>query len=196
MNLFRLAFVIPLAAIVTLGLFYMMSGFISNDGPVLVDPSDSVRPVITAQIVDTEPTPIPKPDSTLPKDPPPLTKMKFPKIVDPTGIPIDNTPPTVVDLGVREIGGNSYSGPLVRPTPPYPQKCLARGTEGRVLVQFDVTPEGNVVNVRIIESPDACFNRSVLKAVSGWKYSPATDSNGKAITRHNVVEAVSFEIEE
>lgn len=195
MNVFRLTVVMPLAAIITLGLFAMMSSFIRQDGPTL-DPAKPVPSlVITAKIKDSEVTPPQLPPKPL-SDEPPKTEIEFPRADKPGSVPFD--PPAPAPTGPTDFryGSSGYSGPIIRPRPVYPQRCLAHGTEGRVYVQFDVTPEGNVVNPRIIDSPDSCFNREVIRTVSGWKYAPATDSEGHPVMRYDVVEVVSFEIEE
>ncbi|MFQ5562989.1 MAG: energy transducer TonB [Parvularculaceae bacterium] len=195
MNLFRLTFVMPLAAIVTLGLFAMMSSFIRTEGPVLQKAKTTAPPVITAQMKPTEPRADkqkrPTPTETDPPDIyiPPAGRQT------PDG-PTVTLPPRKINAGAPTVGTGGYDGPIIRTRPVYPQRCLARGVEGSVLVQFDVTPEGDVVNVRIIDSPDSCFNRAVLRSVTQWKYSPATDANGKPVMRYNVVSAVSFRLEE
>ena len=45
--------------------------------------------------------------------------------------------------------------------------------EGYVVAMFDVTSEGRVENIRIIETqPNNIFNRSVISAMKTWKYKP------------------------
>ncbi len=85
-------------------------------------------------------------------------------------------------------------GPLIRYAPPYPDNCRSRGVTGTVLVQFDVTPEGNVVNARVIDAPDRCFNR-IVSTVSKWKYPPAYE-NGRPAMRYGVVKKFNFQLTE
>lgn len=79
--------------------------------------------------------------------------------------------------------------------PQYPKACIDKGADGVVVVEFDVTPEGSVDNPRIISSPDACFNREALRTVSRYHYQPQTDASGRAVWRRGVRETMVFEIE-
>lgn len=57
--------------------------------------------------------------------------------------------------------------------PIYPEELKARGTEGAVTVQYDVTAQGNVVNVRVIASdPPGLFDDVALVAVHTWVFRP------------------------
>jgi TonB family C-terminal domain len=56
---------------------------------------------------------------------------------------------------------------LVRP-PVYPRDALARGVQGRVVIEFSLTPEGLVRNPRIISAnPAGVFNMAALQAIDG-----------------------------
>lgn len=107
------------------------------------------------------------------------------------------------DVSNIEIPGDALS---VAPTiqsrgvidyfaPAYPRSCLAKGVSGAVIVEFDVTPEGSVTNARIISSPDKCFNAEVLRAISKFRYPPATDEAGRAVWRRGVRETITFDLE-
>ena len=84
--------------------------------------------------------------------------------------------------------------PVVKLPPAYPESCKARGASGVVIVEFDVTAEGNVVNPRIISSADGCFERTVLSTIQKWKYPPPQE-DGRAVARRGVREAFRFELE-
>ena len=87
--------------------------------------------------------------------------------------------------------------PLYRHISPlYPKACVQKRAEGAVLVQFDITAEGNVVNASIIESPDRCFNSTVLKLVSGWRYSAMCNTEGKPVARYDQQTVIRFQLEE
>lgn len=61
----------------------------------------------------------------------------------------------------------------VKKQPEYPSSAQRRGIEGRVVVEFDIDADGNVINPRVLESSTSTvFHRSVLKAISGYKYEP------------------------
>ena len=63
--------------------------------------------------------------------------------------------------------------PIAQAQPNYPEKAKYRRTEGYVLVEFTVTPEGRVRDVKIIDTkPANIFNRAVMRAVSSWRFQP------------------------
>ena len=85
--------------------------------------------------------------------------------------------------------------PRVRIPPQYPRKCLARAKSKEVVaVEFDVAPEGRVVNASVVDSTNACFNKAALASVSGWEYRPATDENGDPRWRRGVQTVITFEL--
>lgn len=184
---------LPFAAAVTVGLFVLMAGLIRSNDIVEVDPPRTVELDILAKLPKEDP---PKPDGDnrrqIPKDPPEPVLYDPPPGKRPTHGPT----PVAIEDGTRtpvNKNGITFTGSIVTP-PPYPQSCLSRGVEGVVIVEFDVTPEGSVVNPRIIQTPHACFNRTVLNAASKWKYAPAMD-NGKPVMRRNVRESIAFKLE-
>lgn len=191
MNMFRMIFSLPFAALVTAGLFAMMAGLIAQDNgelPPLVQSPD-------IQILAEDPPEGVKPNSEKPRK---INEEMPETIIPPTlpgekpkGIPIRPNPEPVEIEPPAGPGG--MSGPVIRTSPVYPEACRGRSAQGVVLVQFDVTPEGNVVNIRIIESANACFNRTVRNTVSKWKYAPAYQ-NGRPVMRYGVVEQIRFEL--
>jgi len=193
MNIFRLIFGLPMAALVTAGLFALMAGVI---GKPAMSPGTSTTKIdpITYQpppdniIATIEHKPVPK------APPPPDTTWKEPKSTPGGGGGGFSGPKSIPGEGefnYKVIG----SGPTIRVAPQYPSGCQSKGAEGTVIVQFDVTPEGNVVNPRIVDSANRCFDRTVLRTVARWKYAPDT-SSGKATMRRGVVETFVFTLEE
>lgn len=68
---------------------------------------------------------------------------------------------------------------MVRPE--YPQSALIRGAEGWVNVRLSVTPAGNVLDPRVVESSNGTmFDRAALSAVSKWKYEPFASADPTA----------------
>lgn len=58
-----------------------------------------------------------------------------------------------------------------RVNPEYPRRAMRTGREGYVLIEFNVTPDGEVVNPVVIEaSPKNLFERAALKAIKQWQY--------------------------
>ena len=65
--------------------------------------------------------------------------------------------------------------PLVRIPSVYPFRAKRRGIEGFVTVEFVVNAKGLVENITIVDAePETVFNKSVLKSVSQWKFTPPT----------------------
>ncbi len=87
-------------------------------------------------------------------------------------LPAPPTPP--VDSG---MGGPAFynDGPLVamvRVSPVYPARAIAQGLEGTVLVKFDVSAQGQVVNVSVVESSNGVFERAAEQAAERFKFKP------------------------
>ena len=192
MAIFRWFFGLPSAAIITSILFLIMAGL--------------VRPPVTDW---PAPQPSPEFDFIEKKQPPakPFEAIKPKPLPDTPPIEIEAQPATDRPTQVQVVPqkkqitpgnpdtDNAFPTPVIRHAPLYPENCRSRSAEGRVVVQFDVTPEGNVVNIRVIETPDRCFVRSVRNTVGRWKYPPAYE-NGRPITRFGLVEVFSFQLQD
>ena len=63
--------------------------------------------------------------------------------------------------------GDDYSGgsPLVRINPQYPPKAAMQGVEGWVRLQFNISPIGSVIAVRVLDAqPRNVFNKSAVES--------------------------------
>jgi protein TonB len=70
---------------------------------------------------------------------------------------------------------------MVRPE--YPNAALRSGAEGWVNVSMSVTPAGNVLDPRVVESSSGTtFDRAALSAVSKWKYEPFAATEPRPVT--------------
>lgn len=95
----------------------------------------------------------------------------------------------IVD-GISAADGDATA--LIRVAPGYPERALARGIEGRVLVEFDVTETGAVVNARVVASePSDVFDAAALSAVRQWRYDPKI-VNGRAVRQSGLRIAIPF----
>ena len=123
----------------------------------------------------------------------------------PTLIPVTPSAPRarnmLADIGAGLDIGTGFNPdrdaqPLVRIPPQYPSQCQgrARATES-VTVEFDVTPEGTVVNPRVVDSTNTCFNRAAMRAVERWRYQPRV-VDGVQQPRFGVRTAIDFSLEE
>ncbi|MEM8771714.1 MAG: TonB family protein [Pseudomonadota bacterium] len=178
----------PLALAVTGFLFLFMAAMVSQSEAQLAEPRPAPEIIITRQI---QQEPIVKDPPTRPNTPRPPDIEIPPQQSGSRPTVVETTPPETSDpTGIIDPGGPG-AAPIIRIAPPYPERCRNRNAQGTVVVQFDVGADGTVQNVTILESADACLNRAVIKAVSGWKYPPAMAA-GKAAPRRGVTERFSF----
>ena len=63
--------------------------------------------------------------------------------------------------------------PVVRVNPSYPAQAAEQGIEGWVVLEFGVTSQGTVENIRVIEShPSDVFDEEAKRALAKWRYVP------------------------
>jgi len=78
---------------------------------------------------------------------------------------------------------NKYypSKAINRVHPEYPLRAAKKGLEGYVVFEFDISTEGQPVNINITESyPGNTFKSATTKALKQWRYEPAI-LNGKPV---------------
>ena len=177
----------PVAALITAALFAMMALMIRNPQIDLPPPKPFIKTDVTF-----EPEPLevePKPDRPVLPDQPPtqIAPQERTGLPDPIALPPQGLP----DIEAGPGGGHlDIDPPIIKAPPQYPQSCASRGVEGVVIVQFDITPGGDVINPRIVESPDRCFRRTVLATISKYKYPPSRSG----AMRRGRVETFNFQL--
>jgi TonB family protein len=77
--------------------------------------------------------------------------------------------PNEVDAQPRKRSGDSPSYPLDRGA-----RRLKSGERVSVMVEFVVTEDGEVRDVKVVESGGALIDEVVVGAIRGWKFQPAT----------------------
>lgn len=188
---FRMIFGLPGAAFITALLFLAMGwmirqeGEIGTPGPVI----DSIIP----KMKETPPDQPPPPREKLPDQPaPPVIDFPTPSPNPGRNIPVDPMP----DPGPsgRIIDFPTGTQPTIRIPPTYPENCRARGAQGVVMVEFDVTAEGTVVNPRVIASENSCLDRAAMQTISKWKYTPKTDSSGRPVPQRGLRQTFNFQL--
>ena len=76
--------------------------------------------------------------------------------------------------------------------PTFPRKALRKGTEGYVVVEFDVDTDGAVLDPYVVEStPQGVFERASIKAIRSWVYHPP-NHNGQSVKANNVQVKLTF----
>jgi len=59
------------------------------------------------------------------------------------------------------------------PQPSYPRSALRQGIEGYVVVEFDVSPNGEVLDPFVVETDQpGLFERAALRSVRRWAFEP------------------------
>lgn len=189
MSLFRWIVGLPAACMITAGLFFMMAEMIKNRNEGYPPSKQAPDLKITAEIPPPTPDPIKPIRPVAPEDPPEPIETRSTRSKRPT-----HPLPAPDPVKVEPVGGAMpMGGPSIKITPTYPEGCRSKGAEGVVVVEFDVTPEGDVTNVRITSSPDRCFDRPIRNAVAKWKYPPASN-NGRPAMRYGLVEVFNFQL--
>jgi protein TonB len=201
-TLSRLIIAILLAAVVTLGLFFLMQSLIQSGGSALTDaPKGSVLDFVrvkkeeAAQKKDRKPKKPPKPKEPPPDMAPPQMDAPSPENAT-SGMDFgaDVAADISLDGGLALESGDGEFLPIVRVSAVYPRRALQRGIEGYVDVEFTVTKLGSVANPQVIQaSPEGIFDQSALDATLKYKYKPRV-VNGEPMEVSGVEVRVKFEI--
>jgi len=78
----------------------------------------------------------------------------------------------------------------------YPETAKASGVEGRVVVRYDITTEGNVVNAVVEASePPGVFDDAALAAVRSWRFRPKVE-RGEVVDAPGRVSELHFRLGE
>lgn len=190
---FRMFFGVPGAAIVTAALFLAMAWMIRQQ-EVIVDPEPHETPRIVRQIIDSElvgPIKRERPKIEAPK---PIDTRENIDPIKTTGIPITYETTSSGPGGGKLDFGFTGTQPSVKFAPIYPENCRARGAQGTVLVEFDVTPEGTVINPRVIATENACLDRAAMQTIQKWKFTPKKDDSGRAVAQRGLRQSFNFQL--
>ncbi|MEO1243949.1 MAG: TonB family protein [Pseudomonadota bacterium] len=61
--------------------------------------------------------------------------------------------------------------PKLRIPPKFPEQCMAAARLSETVhIVFDVSSEGNVTNLEVLQSTNSCFNTEAIQAVERWRY--------------------------
>lgn len=197
-NVIRLLAGVPGGVIVTGLLFMLLATVISTRGNVELDEDRSVKINVTRQLQDTQmqqQQDFQRP--VLDQPPPPPPTVTDPSFRPSQAVQMGELPDmSNVDLDMGTgFNPDRDAQPLVRIPPQYPQRCMNRAEPVEtVVLQFDVTPEGNVVNPEVIDSTNSCLNRAAMRAVQRWKYNPKIVDQ-VAQPRFGVRTAIDFNLE-
>lgn len=195
---FRFAAGLPGAVVITTLIFLLLASVIAQNQDVQLDEDQSVQINVTRQIEDRT---VQRPEDfqrpVLDQAPPPPPMVTDPSFRPNVSGQIGELPDlrgADIDIGTG-FNPDRDAQPLVRVPPQYPGQCqrTARALE-TVVLEFDVTPEGTVVNPRVIDSSNSCFNRAAMRAVERWRYQPRVVDE-VAQPRYGVRTAIDFSLE-
>lgn len=98
---------------------------------------------------------------------------------------------------VQAAGASDDIKPVMRVEPRFPVGAAAARTEGYVVAEFDIQPDGSVKNVQIIKSvPALAFDVAAIQALEQWKYSPSANGLKEARVQLDfVLDPVAADIE-
>lgn len=201
--MFRFIIAIVVAAIITLGLFFLMQALIKSGGGGLQEPVqgkvlDFVRVQQETQVQQKKPK-LRKPPK--PQEPPPQIDQPQLESSSPDGggasmdFSADLGSEVSLDQGTGIQSGDGDYVPITRVQAVYPRRALQRGIQGYVLVEFTVDKTGAVRDPIVIEaSPEGIFEQAALEAVVKFKYK-ARVINGQPTAVAGVQNRITFEIE-
>ena len=182
--------------IATTGLFFVMQGLISNDQVAFEEKERPMKLFYLSVIEEPEFTKkILAPVKPPPPELPPQATPDF--LQEPGGDAVFEGPKVFIvddpNITVSRLTDGTYL-PIVKVTPQYPRRALARGIEGYVMLEFTVTKTGAVVSPRVIESePSGVFDAAAIKAALRFKYKPRV-VDGVAVPVGGVNNLITFSI--
>ncbi len=204
MVVIRYSSALVFAAVITFSLFFMMQYLIVSSNYPLDD--DVVGYIVDfvqlerEEIVQTKkPKPKKPPPPETPPPEPPAPKLDKAKpnadIIEIAAVPV-TTDIEISTSGFSLNTGDSEYLPLVKIQPIYPRRALARGIEGYVILEFTVTRQGTVKDIKVVESDPktTIFHDGAIKAARKFKYKPRV-VDGQAIEVPGVQNKISFKIE-
>jgi len=93
-----------------------------------------------------------------------------------------------------QLTGDGDVVPIVRISPIYPRKAALKGIEGWVKLEFTITQDGAVSDVKVLDSkPRRMFDRAAVKSLLRWKFKPRVVS-GKAVARR-ATQTIEFRLQ-
>ena len=106
---------------------------------------------------------------------------------------IEPLPPVPPPLASSGAGGAEISVPKIvsKVAPAYPEQARKARLSGVVILACTIGPDGVVREVKAVRSEPMGLTEAAVDAVKQWRYEPARDSAGKAVTVVSTV-TISF----
>ncbi|MGV6801208.1 MAG: energy transducer TonB [bacterium] len=198
-SLIRMLIGVPGAVLATIVIFLFMWGLVKPKPFELGEKKDPVAIDLGRKIQDTDTavdqSQFQRPSVDTPPPPPPaINNADFAPSVDGVAAVTPEFDANV-DIGTG-FNPDRDAQPLVRIPPQFPERCQGKSAGvNKVTVEFDVTPQGQTVNPRVVSSTDRCFDRYAIRAVERWKYQPKI-VDGEPQPRRGVRTSFKFVLEE
>ena len=185
------------STVITVGLLLVMRHFVATTDAAYQEGPPSQKLVFSRTVEDPKPPPRRK------KVEPPRVVTEPPRLVPDDTVIGDDGVPTTFDLVVPVVGevGQAVSEarmpiPFLTPAPEYPQRALARGVEGWVLVSFTIAATGAVTDPMVVDAdPPGVFDAAALRAVMRYRYRPQIVA-GEPTATPGVLLRIHFELED
>jgi protein TonB len=203
-SIIRLIGGVPIAAIVTVALFYLMTRLILTDGEPPRAAEDELSFTINDEVQDISAR---RRDTTIEdvqqvEPPPPPPQIDRQRAEQPTE-GLATVMGAIPDFAAPQLNSDSVSfsvsdrdaQPLVRIEPQYPMRAAERGIEGSCYARFDVSPDGTPTNIQITRCDSSLFERAAQRAVERWRYNPKVE-NGVPVARRGVETRFDFRLSE
>lgn len=200
-NAIRWFITIPVAAIVTVGLFLAMRALIAKEfqpqdktetasfeiNPKVEDVKVIEREIKVDKIkkVDTPPPPpqIERAQADKPTE----------KIASLEGAIPEFEAPKIDAQNFKIAVSDRDAQPLVRIPPIFPPRFLQGDNSGFCKVRFDVSPEGQPFNVETTLCTSNQLKSATIKSVQKWKYNPKI-VDGRSVSRSGVESTIRFDL--
>ena len=181
--------------VITAALLFLMRHLVMTTDAAYEEGPPARQLVFARTVKDPEPPPRrPPPEKPKPPDEPPRIDIDV-------QFDADGAPPTIGAVApVRPearlvVGQGRMAIPILTPAPEYPQRALARGIEGWVLVSFTISETGAVVEPKVVDAePRGVFDAAALRAVLRYRYRPQLVS-GVATATPGMLLRIHFELE-
>ncbi|MED5548845.1 MAG: energy transducer TonB [Pseudomonadota bacterium] len=203
-NFVRLIIGVPIAAFVTIVLFFVMTRLILVEGEPPNEEVEDRQFSINDEVAEIEAR---RRDTTIEDvqqvdPPPPPPQIERQRAEQPSeglatvmgAIPEFEAPQLNSD-SVNFSVSDRDAQPLVRIEPQYPMRAAERGVEGSCWVRFDVTPDGTPTNIDIFRCDSSLFERASIRAVERWRYNPKVE-DGVPVARRGVETRFDFRLAE
>ena len=203
-NLVRLLIGVPVAGIITIALFFIMTRLILVEGaPVNEDVEDrnfSINDEVAEVDARRRDTTIEDVQQVDPPPPPPqIERQRAEQPSEGLATVMGEIPafeaPQLNSDSVNFSVSDRDAQPLVRIEPQYPMRAAERGISGSCWVRFDVTPDGTPTNINIYQCDSSLFESASRRAVERWRYNPKVE-NGVPVARRGVETRFDFQLAE